>query len=111
MRNALLTLATVALAATAAPAMASGSGSGGGGGFSGGGGFGTASRISPEDRLERRGKSQVRKRITCKKCEYNGKLNQQTAGEVAQAVRAGKFELRDKDRQAVLFFLQRRYGV
>ncbi|MEP2735937.1 MAG: hypothetical protein ABJP34_06530 [Erythrobacter sp.] len=94
-----------------APAAASGSG-GGGGGFGGfGSGSSAGSQVSQADRLERRGKSQVRKRITCKKCEYNGKLNRQTAPEVAQAVRNGKFELNDKNRQAVLFYLRQRFGV
>ncbi len=102
----------IILAATVAStsAMASGSGSGGGGGF-GSGGFNNAPRISPEERLERRGKSQVRKRITCKKCEYRGRLNHQTAAEIAQAVREGNFKLKPRDREAVLFFLRRRYGV
>ena len=91
--------------------MASGSGSRGGG-F--GGGFrndSTLSRATQEDRLHRRGKSQVRKRITCKKCEYHKRLNKQTAGEVANAVRGGKFELKEKDRTAVLYYLRQRYGV
>ncbi len=98
------------MAIGAVPAFASGSGGGGGGGFSGGSGA-SASRITEAQRLERRGKSQVRKRITCKKCSYNGKLNQQSAPEVAKAVRAGEFKLTDKNRNAVLFYLRQRYGV
>jgi len=107
MRKALLVLATAVMATAAAPAIASGSGSSGGGRTFSGSDF----QESPEQRLERRGKSQVRKRITCKKCEYHNRLNQQTAAEVAQGVREGKFDLKDRDRQAVLYFLRARYGV
>ncbi len=107
MRNAIMSAALLALCATAAPALASGSGSGGGG-FGGGSG---ASRVSEEERLIRRGKSQVRKRITCKKCEYNKKLDKSTAAEVARGVRNGKFDLKARDRTAVLYYLRSRYGV
>ena len=107
MRKALLVLATAVMATAAAPAIASGSGSSGGGRKFSGSDF----QESPEQRLERRGKSQVRKRITCKKCEYHKRLNQQTAAQVAQGVREGKFDLKDRDRQAVLYFLRARYGV
>lgn len=115
MRNVLLSTAAVLMALGSAPAIASGSGGGGGGGggfggYSGGSG-GSASRVSPAERLERRGKSQVRKRITCKKCSYNGRLNQQTAADVAKAVRGGEFKLNGKNREAVLFYLRKRYGV
>ena len=114
MRNAFLSAALLAMSVTAMPALASGSGGGGGGGgggFGGGGGGAAASRISEEDRLIRRGKSQVRKRITCKKCEYNKKLNKGTAAEVARGVREGKFDLKSRDRTAVLYYLRSRYGV
>jgi len=109
---AVISAALLAMAVTSAPAMASGSGSRGGGGF--GGGFGSgpgASGLSQEDRLERRGRSQVRKRITCKKCEYRDRLNNETAGEVAQAVRGGQFGIKERDRAAVLYYLRQRYGV
>lgn len=112
MRGAIISAALLAVAVTSVPAMASGSGSRGGGGL--GGGFGSGSvptRLSEEDRLERRGKSQVRKRITCKKCEYHKRLNNQTAAEVARAVRNGRFELKESDRTAVLYYLRQRYGV
>lgn len=109
MKKAIMSAALLALSVTATPAFASGSGSGGGGGGFGGGSG--ASRISEEDRLIRRGKSQVRKRITCKKCEYNKKLNKGTAAEVARAVRNGKFDLKARDRTAVLYYLRSRYGV
>ncbi len=111
-RSAILSTAAIVLALGSAPAFASGSGGGGGGygGFSGGSGA-SAPRISPAERLERRGKSQVRKRITCKKCSYHGKLNQQTAAEVAKAVQGGQFNLKGKNREAVLYYLRQRYGV
>ncbi|MDJ0643976.1 MAG: hypothetical protein QNJ15_14275 [Erythrobacter sp.] len=113
MKGTVISAALLAMAVTSVPALASGSGSRGGGGFGGGGlnnGSGL-SRVSQEDRLHRRGKSQVRKRITCKKCEYHKRLNKQTAGEVATAVRNGKFDLKDNDRTAVLYYLRQRYGV
>lgn len=108
MRATIISAALLAVAITSAPAMASGSGSRGGGGF---GGATAVPQISEEDRLIRRGRSQVRKRITCKKCEYRKRLNDQTAAEVAQAVRNGRFELKDKDRVAVLYYLRDRYGI
>jgi len=108
-RGTIISAALLAVAVTSVPAVASGSASG-----SRGGGFGSAvnnTRVSEEDRLERRGRSQVRKRITCKKCEYRNKLNSETASEVAQAVRNGKFGIKEKDRTAVLYYLRQRYGV
>jgi hypothetical protein len=111
MRHFVISAALLSLALASAPAAASGTG--GGGGFGGGFGSGSASssRISEADRLANRGRSQVRKRITCKKCQYHKRLNQQTAPEVARAVREGKFKLSERNRTAVLFFLRQRYGV
>lgn len=109
MRNFVLTAAFLGLALASTPVVASGSGGGGGGGF--GSGSASGSRISEADRLFNRGRSQTRKRITCKKCEYHKRLNRQTAPEVARAVRQGNFKLNDKNRTAVLFFLRQRYGV
>ncbi len=112
MKIALISAAVAAMAFTAVPAEASGSGSGSRGGIGGyGGGGASASRISEEARLVRRGRSQVRRRITCSKCEYHDRLDNSTAAEVAQAVRSGRFELRDDDRVAVLYYLRDRYGV
>lgn len=102
------------MAITSVPAMASGSGTRGGGGFGGGysgSASGSGSRISEQDRLLRLGKSQVRKRITCKKCEYHKRLNQDTAAEVARAVRSGKFGIKEKNRAAVIYYLRNRYGI
>lgn len=108
MKRLILSTAVLALASTTAPALASGSGGGGGGGYSGSRSV-PAPQISPAERLERRGKSQLRKRITCKKCEYHKRLNNQTAREIAQGVREGKFDLGQRDREAVLFYLRSRY--
>lgn len=115
MRGFVVSAAVLSMVLASAPALASGSGSGGGGGGFGGG-FDSVRgnslpRVSPEQRLLNRGRSQVRKRITCKKCEYHRNLNQQTASEVAQAVRSGKFDIKEKNRSAVLLFLRQRYGV
>lgn len=108
MKRPIISATVLALTLTASPAFASGSG--GGGGYGGSGSY-SAPRISPAERLERRGKSQLRKRITCKKCEYHKRLNNQTAPEIAQGVRNGKFKLRQKDREAVLFYLRSRYSI
>lgn len=110
MKNVILSAMILGLTVVAAPVHASGSGSSGGGGYTGGS-FSERNVTSAADRLERRGRSQIRKRITCKKCDYHKNLNQQTAPEIAQAVRAGNFDLKSKDAEAVLFFLRRRYGV
>lgn len=110
MRGGILTAAALALGVMAAPAFASGSGSGSGPSpRSSGSDFNN--QQSEAQRMERRGGSQLQRKITCKKCEYNGRLSATTAPEIAQAVRNGRFELSDSDRQAVLFFLRQRYGV
>ncbi len=72
---------------------------------------GTNSRISNEDRLIVQGRAQVRRYITCKSCEYHNKLNRETAPEVAQAVRAGRFEIKGNRRNAVLAYIKKRYGI
>ena len=112
MKIGIISAAVVALAVAvaSAPAMASGSGSGsrGGGGF---GGVSGSSSVSSADQLIRRGRSQVRRRITCSDCKYHDRLNDQTAAEVAQAVRNGEFEIKERDRTAVLTYLRDRYGV
>lgn len=113
MKLALISALGMALAATSVPADASGSGSRGG--FGGGGGFGSGStvnkQVSEAERLVRRGRSQVRKHITCRKCDYHDRLNDETAAEVAQAVRSGSFDIKQRDRTAVLYYLRDRYGV
>lgn len=114
MKVAFLSAAVMALAFVSTPADASGSGSGSRGGF-GGGGFGSGSNASSSssnaERLYRRGRSQVRRHITCRNCEYHDRLDRNTAAEVASAVREGKFEIREDDRTAVLYYLRDRYGV
>jgi hypothetical protein len=110
MKIALISALGLALAATSVPADASGSASGTrGGGF--GGGFSGSSGISEAERLSRRGRSQVRKHITCRKCDYHDRLNSETAAEIAQGVVNGRFDIKQKDRTAVLYFLRERYGV
>lgn len=106
MRGGILTAAALALGVIAAPAFASGSGPAP---RSSGSDFNN--QQSEAQRLQRRGASQVNRKITCKKCEYNGRLSATTAPEIAQAVRNGRFDLSDSDRQAVLVFLRQRYGV
>lgn len=110
MKTAIIYGAVLALAVAPASASASGSGSGSRGGF-GNGGFNSGSAVSEADRLVRHGRSQVRKRITCRKCDYHDRLDDQTAAEVAKAVRDGRFNLKDDDRVAVLYYLRSRYGV
>jgi hypothetical protein len=95
----------------AAPVLASGSGSGGGGG----GGYPSSSPSAPRDPYAdaySRGKSQFKKRITCKKCAYpQGVHDSVTAGKVAQRVSSGEFKLTEKQQSDLMIFLQRRYGV
>lgn len=111
MKRIVISVVMAALVTAAAPALASGSGGGGGG--AGFGGFDSPFNTlqSEEDRLQQRGRSQVKSRIACKTCEYKDGVTKQNAGEVAQAVRGGKFQLADKDRAAVLHYLRQRYGV
>lgn len=111
MKIALISALGLALSVAAVPAAASGSGSGSAGGYGGGFGSGASSSASEADRLNRRGRSQVRKHITCKKCEYHDRLDRNTAADVARAVRNGQFDIKDKDRTAVLYYLRDRYGV
>lgn len=110
MKRMIVSVVLAATAAVATPALASGSGSGGGGAAVGG--FNRFhSVLDEQQRLEQRGRSQVKKRITCTACEYKDGITRQNAGAVAQAVRSGSFELTKKNREAVLFFLKQRYGV
>lgn len=113
MKVALISATVMAIAVTAIPAEASGSGSGSGsrGGIGSYGSGSGASRLSDQDRLVRRGRSQTRRHITCSKCDYHDRLDDSTAAEVAQAVRSGRFDLKDEDRVAVLLYLRDRYGV
>jgi hypothetical protein len=89
--------------------LASGSGSGGGGSYS------LPSSSTPRDPYTdayARGKSQFKKRITCKTCAYSdGVHDSVTAGKIAKAVRSGAFQLTEKQQGDLMIFLQRRYGV
>jgi hypothetical protein len=109
MKRILISLALTALSVTAAPALASGSGSSARAGLGAGSPF--ASGFSEEERLQQRGRSQLKKRVTCKTCEYADGVNKANAAEVAQAVRDGKFAFPEKDKAAVLHYLRQRYGV
>lgn len=106
-----MALATVGLAS---PGHASGSGAGGGSlGIPDIGGAGAAnSREARElQRLFRRGRSQVRKHITCKQCDFHKKLNKNTALEVAQNLLNGQYEIEQEDQTAVLIYLRDRYDL
>jgi hypothetical protein len=111
MKRVLFRVMMAALVTVSAPALASGSGSGGGGGGFGSVGSPFGAGVSQEELLQQRGRVQVKRRIACKTCEYKDGVTRDNAGEVAQAVRGGKFELADKDRVAVLAYLRQRYGV
>ena len=109
MKIALISALGLAVAATSVPADASGSGSGSRGGWTSG--ASGNSGLSEAQRLNRRGRSQVRKHITCKKCEFHDRLDSSTAAEVAQGVLNGRFKIKEKDRTAVIYYLRERYGV
>lgn len=109
MKRVLISALLAALATASVPALASGSGSGSGGGFGANNPF--ASGFPERDLVEQRGRAQVRTRITCKTCDYKDGVNKRNAGEVAEAVRSGKFELSEKDQAAVLHYLRKRYRV
>ncbi len=107
----MLSLSVAALSAMiAAPVLASGGG-GGGGGYSGGG-FGASQPRDPRAAAYSKGKRAFKKRITCKKCEYKGGFTDgKTAREVAARVKAGEFDLKAKQRQAVLYYMSERYSI
>lgn len=107
MKIALISALGLALSTTSLAADASGSGSRGGW-TSGASGY---SGLSEAERLNQRGRSQVRKHITCKRCEFHDRLDSSTAAEVAQGVANGRFKIKEKDRTAVLYYLRGRFGV
>lgn len=112
MKRMVISLALTAMTVMAAPALASGSGSSGPGAAAGfGGGDPFASALTEEQRLQQRGRVALKKRVTCKTCEYKDGVTKTNAGEVAQAVRDGKFAFADKEQAAVLHYLRKRYGV
>lgn len=109
MKKLSIILATVSMI-VAAPALASGGG--GGGGYSGGGGFGASQPRDPRAAAFSKGKRAFKKRITCKKCEYKGGFTDgKTARAVAARVKAGEFNLKDRQRQAVLYYMSERYSI
>lgn len=109
MKRMVFSVVLAAVAAAATPALASGSGKGGGGSVGGFNNFDSV--VEQQRRFEEQGRAQVKKRITCKACEYKDGVTRENAGTIAQSVRGGKFQLTDKDRQAVLAYLKQRYGV
>jgi hypothetical protein len=108
-----MALAIWCISIIAAPTAAVASGSGGGGYGSGGSSY-PLQQIprDPYADAYARGKSQFKKRITCKKCEFSeGVHDSVTAGKVAKRVKAGEFQLNEKQRADVMIFMERRYGV
>ncbi len=105
MKKLCLILATASVM-VAAPALASG------GGYSGGDGFGASQPRDPRAAAFSKGKRAFNKRITCKKCEYKGGFTDgKTARAVAARVKAGEFNLKAKQRQAVLYYMSERYSI
>lgn len=111
MKRMMVSMVLAAMAVAATPALASGSGSGGGGGASIGGSNSFDPVLEQQRRLEQQARSQIKKRISCKTCQYKEGVTRQNAGAVAEAVRGGSFELTQKDREVVLAYLKQRYGV
>lgn len=105
-----LVLAGSLLGLSPAPSLASGSS-----GDYGRVGDGFSSLSVPRDPFEDaflRGRSQFKKRITCKTCAYpEGIRDKASAARLAERVRSGDFELDARQRADVMIFLQRRYGV
>ncbi|MBA4766838.1 MAG: hypothetical protein H2049_04275 [Porphyrobacter sp.] len=110
MKRMMVSMVLAAMAVAATPALASGSGSGGGG-ASAGGSNSFDPVLEQQRRLEQQARSQIKKRISCKTCQYKEGVTRQNAGAVAAAVRGGSFELTQKDREVVLAYLKQRYGV
>jgi len=112
MRKIVMAAVALALVGVASPGFASGSGASGGGSpqFRGPDGVNSAEQRELQ-RQFRRGRSQVKKRITCKDCDFYKNLNKNTALEVAQNVIDGKYGLKDEDRTAVLIYLRDRYKL
>ena len=93
----------------ATPAFASGGGSGGG--YSSGG-YGGSQPRDPRAAEFSKGKKAFKERITCKKCAYKGGFTDgKTAREVAARVKAGEFNLKADQRQAVLYYMSERYSI
>ena len=112
MKKMVMAVAATALIGLASPGLASGSGGGAGGGFGGGGVPGANNSQARElARLVRRGRTQVKKRITCKTCELHKQLNKDNALQVARNVINGQYGIKEKDRQAVLLYLRDRYKL
>ena len=106
--------AAFVLIAAATAGQASGSGVGSTGAapeFNGIGGSANSREARQLERLFRRGRAQVRKHITCKKCDLHKQLNKTNALEVAEGVIKGKYMIKEEDRTAVLVYLRDRYQL
>jgi hypothetical protein len=82
---------------------------------SGGGSFPSSFPSEPRDPMAdfyARGKRQFKQKIVCKACAFpQGVKDAAIAGIVAERVKAGDFNLDERQRQDVMIFLQKRYGV
>ena len=79
---------------------------------SGGGTFPTRPPRDPAVEAHKRGKALVSRKIGCKKCAHPGGVKDASvARTVAAQVRAGEFDLKDDERQLVLFYLTKRFGI
>ena len=120
MRNAVIFAAMIASLSLAAPpaqafssvvalALQSGSQSGSQGGSAT---FPTLPPRDPAVEAHNRGKSLVSRKIGCKKCAHPGGVKDAAAARaVAAQVRGGEFDLKDNERQLVLFYLTKRFGI
>ena len=113
MKKALISATLLALVVSSTMASASGTRPRGGTdmGFGNKTTRGVNSNISDERRVIARGRTQVRRYITCKRCEYHNNLNRETAPVIARAVRAGRFNIKEDRRDAVLAYLNDRFGL
>ena len=112
MRRIAVVAIALAVSGLTVPAQASGVGSTGAiPEFNGNGGGIDARQIREFERLFRKGRSQVRRHITCKKCEFHKNLNKNTALEVAQRVINGRYDIKEEDKTAVLVYLRDRYHL
>lgn len=68
--------------------------------------------VDPLQQAYDRGRRQLRKKITCKKCAYPGGVEDRaTAIEVLEKVRAGEIEMSEKKRAYLTVYLDRRFSL
>ena len=105
------TVALLAVSAAFTPPSVWASGTSGSGSGSGGGLYPSVPR-DPAAEAYSRGKSMVSKRIACKKCPFpEGVKDTPTAQKIAAQVRAGEFDLKPAEREQVIYYLSRRFGL